>query len=114
VVAEATSLGFGEFFGPRIYGATGDVTVEAKRVVLEQIVREHELRGENFVTFGDGPVEMRETRKRGGIAVGLCSDETRRFGFNPAKRARLIRGGARLLIPDFSSVEPLLNVLRLA
>lgn len=114
VVAEAAALGFAEFFGEHIYGATGDVTVEAKRVVLERIVREHDLRGENFATFGDGPVEMRETRKRGGIAVGVCSDETRRFGVNPAKRARLIRGGASLLVPDFSTLDTLLSLLRLA
>lgn len=114
VVAEASALGFAEFFGEQIYGSVGDVTVEAKRVVLERIIREHDLRGENVVTFGDGPVEMRETRKRGGLAVGLCSDETRRFGVNPAKRARLIRGGANLLVPDFSTLDTLLRVLRLA
>lgn len=114
VVAEARALGFEEFFGEQIYGSIGDVAVEAKRVVLERIIREHGLRGSDVVTFGDGPVEMRETRKRGGLAVGLCSDETRRFGANPAKRARLIRGGANLLVPDFSTLDALLRALRLA
>lgn len=114
VVAEATALGFAEFFGDRIYGSVGDVTVEAKREVLTRIARDHGLRGENIVTFGDGPVEMRETRKRGGVAVGLCSDEKRRFGFNPDKRGRLIRGGATLLVPDFSTADDLLRALRLA
>jgi hypothetical protein len=63
------------------------------------------------VTFGDGPVEMRVTRRNGGIAVGVCSDERRRHGFNPDKRARLIRGGAMLLIPDFSDRRAILDVL---
>jgi hypothetical protein len=56
-------------------------------------------------------VEIRETRKRGGFAVGVAGDEVRRFGWNPAKRARLIRAGADLLIPDFSQMEKLLELL---
>jgi hypothetical protein len=63
------------------------------------------------VTIGDGPVEMRETRKRGGTAVGVCSDERRGFGANLAKRRRLIRGGATLLLPDFTDLPTFLAIL---
>jgi len=114
VVAEAHALGFGQFFEHRIYGSVGDVNVEAKRVVLDRIFRENKLEGGSLVTFGDGPVEMRETRKAGGIPVGVCSDEQRRYGFNPAKRGRLIRGGATILVPDFSDLKPLLTLLGLS
>ncbi len=114
VVAEARAMGYADLFEGRIFGAVGDVNVEAKKVVLERIIRENGLSGHEFVTFGDGPVEMRETRKRGGICVGLCSDEVRRFGMNPAKRGRLIRGGAGLLIPDFSQLPQLMRLLQLA
>jgi phosphoglycolate phosphatase-like HAD superfamily hydrolase len=113
VVAEARALGFEEFFGDRIYGAVGDVTVEAKRLVLDRIIDENHIHGSGLVCFGDGPVEMRETRKRSGIAIGVCSDEKRRYGFNPAKRARLIRGGAAVLVPDFSDLQPILELLGL-
>jgi hypothetical protein len=41
----------------------------------------------------------------------VAGDEVRRFGWNPAKRARLIRAGADLLIPDFSQMEKLLELL---
>ena len=34
-----------------------------------------------FAVFGDGPVEIQEDRKRGGLAVGVASDELRRFGW---------------------------------
>jgi rfaE bifunctional protein kinase chain/domain len=114
VVAEARALGYADLFEGRIFGAVRDVTVEAKKKVLEQIIREHDLAGYEFATFGDGPVEMRETHKRGGICVGVCSDEVRRFGFNPAKRTRLIRGGAGLLVGDFSQMDRLLELLKLA
>jgi len=43
--------------------------------------------------------------------VGLASDEIRRFGMNPSKRSRLIRAGADLVIPDFSQLEKLLELL---
>ncbi len=111
VVSEAEALGYAHLFEGGIFGATGDIKVEAKRIVLERIIRENNLSGAEFVTLGDGPVEMRECRKRGGIAVGIASDEVQRFGLDPAKRTRLIRAGADLVVPDFSQLDTLLDVL---
>lgn len=113
VVAEAEALGYAHLFEGRIFGAVGDVKVEAKKLVLERIIREHDLDGSELVTFGDGPVELRETRKRGGVCVGVASDEVRRFGLNPAKRTRLIRAGATFVVPDFSQLGPLTDLLQL-
>lgn len=113
VIEEAKILGFAEFFEDRIYGAVGDVRIEAKRVVLDRIFQENKLGAGNVVTFGDGPVEMRESRKRDAICVGVCSDEVRRYGFNPAKRSRLIRAGANILIPDFGDMNSILIFLGL-
>ena len=106
--AEAKVLGYAHLFDGRIFGAVGDINVEAKKLVLQQIIGEHELSGPEMVTFGDGPVEIRQTRKRSGIAVGVASDEVRRFGLNPVKRARLIRAGADLIVGDFSQLDELL------
>ena len=112
VVAEASAMGYAELFTGGIYGSIGDVHHDAKRVVLDRILRDLGPDGmAGLVTFGDGPVEMRESRKRGGYAVGVASDEIRRFGMNPAKRSRLIRAGADLVIPDFSQLDPLLQML---
>jgi len=111
VIAEANELGFGKFFDGRIYGSIGVIDHDAKKVVIERIIRENDIDGAHIVTFGDGPVEMRQTRRQGGLAIGVCSDEVRRFGFNEAKRRRLIRGGAHLLVPDFSDLLALLRVL---
>jgi hypothetical protein len=57
---------------------------------------------------------MRETQKVGGLCIGVASDELRRFGWNMAKRTRLIRAGASLLVPDFSQMPTLLKVIGLA
>ena len=111
VAAEAEALGYADLFEGRIFGAVGDIKVEAKRVVLEGIFAEHGLSGPELATFGDGPVELRETRKRGGVAVGVATDERRRFGLNLAKRARLIRAGADLVVAHFTQMGRLLEVL---
>lgn len=114
VVADAEAMGYAHLFEGRIFGAVGDVNVEAKKVVLERIIREHKLSGHHFATFGDGPLEMRETQRRGGLCVGVASDELRRYGINLSKRKRLIRAGAGLIVPDFSQSTALLGFLRLA
>ena len=112
VVAEAEALGYARLFEGRIYGAVGDVAQEAKRIVLDRILSGIGA-GQmgRVVAFGDGPVEIRETRKRGGLTVGIASDEVRRYGINLAKRGRLVRAGAHLVVADFSQVEPLLGLL---
>jgi rfaE bifunctional protein kinase chain/domain len=114
VRAEAEAMGYAHLFEGRIFGAVGDVKVEAKKIVLERIIRENNLSGHEFATFGDGPVEMRETQKRGGLCIGVASDEVRRFGWNMAKRKRLIRAGAQILVPDFSQLPALLTILQLS
>ncbi|MBN8216689.1 MAG: HAD family hydrolase [Spirochaetes bacterium] len=114
VKREASALGYDRLFEGRIYGASGDVAHEAKRQVLERLLGElgpEALRG--VVTFGDGPVELRETRRLGGQAIGLCSDEKRRYGINPEKRSRLVRAGAQILIPDYSRLDALTALLHL-
>ena len=112
VEREAEILGYSSLFGPRIYGAVGDITKEAKRIVLERILGDiGDAAPERILTLGDGPVEIRETHKKGGYTVGLASDEVRRYGLSIAKRKRLIEAGADLIIPDFCQMERLLLLL---
>jgi bifunctional ADP-heptose synthase (sugar kinase/adenylyltransferase)/phosphoglycolate phosphatase-like HAD superfamily hydrolase len=114
VIREAEALGYAPLFEGRIYGASHDMTHDAKRMVLDRILREiGPGNSARIVTFGDGPVEIRETRKRGGLAVGVASDEVRRFGLNGEKRARLIRAGANLVTADYAQLPALLNLLHL-
>lgn len=110
--AEAEAMGYAHFFEGRIFGAVGSIHVEAKKIVLEKIIRVNNLEGHEFATFGDGPVELRETQRRGGLCVGIASDEVRRFGLNLSKRRRLIRAGADLIIPDYSQLTTLLAFLQ--
>ena len=111
VRAEAQAMGYAPLFEGRVFGAVGDVTVEAKAAVLGRIFDEFHLQGPEVLAFGDGPVEIRLAHKRGGLTVGVASDELRRFGLNAAKRRRLIRAGADLVVADYSQLSQLLAVL---
>ena len=111
VVNEARILGYAELFEGRIYGAVSDFSKYSKKMVIDRIIRENNLSGPELLCLGDGPVELRETKKRGGIAVGIASDEVRRFGLNIDKRARLVRAGADLIVPDFSQAQQLFAYL---
>lgn len=111
---EASLLGYDSLFAGRIYGAVGDVTREAKKEVLDKILGTIGTTGNGrVVTFGDGPVEIREPRKRGGIAVGVASNEVKRYGLNIHKRTRLIQAGADLVVPDFTQLSELLKYLKI-
>jgi len=111
---EARILGYDYFFKGGIYGAVGDVTKEAKKIVLDRILNNiGDSENGQVITFGDGPVEIRETRKRGGLTVGIASNEIKRHSLNESKRTRLIKAGADIIIPDFSQLSLLLQLLNI-
>jgi len=108
MVHEARKLGYADLFDGGIFGASGQIDRDVKKEVIERILSRNGLAGDELACFGDGPVELRETRKHGGRPVGIASDEVRRYGWNPDKRPRLVQAGAHLLIPDFSQADALL------
>ena len=114
VIDEAEFLGYAGLFDGGIHGAVGDVNHEAKKFVLNNILMEiGDSESGQIAAFGDGPVEIRETRKKGGITIGVASNEIRRFGLNERKRTRLIKAGADIIIPDFTCLPVLLKLLNI-
>jgi len=111
VEQEAKALGYAALFEGRIYGWGGKGTGSAKKMVIEQILRENQLSGAELACIGDGPVELRLAKKVGGFALGVASDEVRRYGLNPSKRTRLIKAGADIVVPDFSQREIVAELL---
>lgn len=108
---EAEMLGYAHLFDGGIYGALKDYTKFSKKMIIEKIIHDNHLQGTELAVFGDGPDEIREGRRAGGISVGITSNEVQRFGHNPAKRPRLVKVGAHLLIPDFSQYKKLTDLL---
>ncbi len=111
---EARIMGYDHLFEGGIYGAVGDVTKEAKKIVLDRILNTiGDSKNGQVAAFGDGPVEIRETRKRGGLTIGIASNEMKRHSLNESKRTRLIKAGADIVIPDFSQLPKLLELLNI-
>jgi len=111
VLDEANALGLPPYFGDHIYGALDDYQSFSKRLVIARILRENHLAGPELVAFGDGFVEIEDTKAAGGIAVGVASNEATRHGIDFWKRQRLIQAGADLIIPDFREHEALIAYL---
>ena len=59
VLEEAAVLGVAEFFGEHIYGARDDAEAYTKARIIQRILDEHGLHGEELLVVGDGPVEIR-------------------------------------------------------
>lgn len=108
---EATVLGYANLFDGGIYGALREYTQFSKKMIIERIIRENNLNGNELAVFGDGPDEIREGRRSGGISVGITSNEVQRHGHNLDKRPRLVKAGAQLIIPDFSQYRKLVSLL---
>jgi beta-phosphoglucomutase-like phosphatase (HAD superfamily) len=111
VLRDAAALEIAQYFGAHIYAPGPRSPDFSKRAVIARLLAEEGLSGPELVAFGDGPVEIRETRAVGGLAVGVAFDEALRVGVEPRKRAMLIRAGADLIVPDFSDSTGLLDEL---
>jgi phosphoglycolate phosphatase-like HAD superfamily hydrolase len=108
---ETDLLGLTPYFGQHIYGALDEYKNFSKELIIEKILRDNQLHGEELLGFGDGFVEIEEVKRVGGVAVAVASDEVRRQGINDWKRNRLVRAGADIVIPEFRRSERLLVYL---
>jgi phosphoglycolate phosphatase-like HAD superfamily hydrolase len=108
---EAKLLGVTPYFGEHIYGALDEYQSFSKQIIIDRILRDNNLRGEELLGFGDGFVEIEEVKKVGGVAVAVASDEVKRQGVNEWKRQRLLRAGADIVIPDYRRQNNLMGYL---
>jgi phosphoglycolate phosphatase-like HAD superfamily hydrolase len=113
VKREARLLDVDRYFGPRIFGAQDNFKDFSKKMVIERILREHRIPGEQLLAFGDGYVEIQNTREVGGLAVAVASDEAHNGSgqVDPWKRERLAGVGAHAVIADFRQADLLLETL---
>ena len=113
VKQEAELLDVSRYFGPHIYGAQDDYKNFSKKLVIERILRENRIAGDNLLAFGDGYVEIQNTKEVGGLAVAVASDEANNGSgrMDEWKRQRLLGVGADVVIPDYRDAGALLNRL---
>ncbi len=111
VKQESELLDVARYFGGRIYGALDDYQNFSKQMVIDRILRENSIPGHKLLAFGDGYVEIQNTKGVGGLAVAVASDEADNGSgrMDPWKRRRLLGVGADVVIPDYRDAAPLLN-----
>jgi phosphoglycolate phosphatase len=110
---EANLLDLARYFGGRIFGSPPDSAPFSKRAVLDKILAEENVQGQNLLCFGDGPVEIFHARELGGLAVAVASDEDHHGSgrMDPVKRAQLMDAGAQVIIPDYRDAAALVEAL---
>lgn len=113
VIEEAKLLGIADYFGAHIYGGTGDPKLFSKRAIFERLLKERGLRGDQLLSFGDGPVEIRDTFELGGAAVAVCSDEDQNGSgkIDACKRRLLTEAGAFAAVADYREAPAIVNEL---
>ncbi len=113
VKQEAELLDVARYFGKHIYGAQDDYKAFSKKMVIERILRENQINGDRLLAFGDGYVEIQNTKEAGGLAVAVASDEAHNGSgqMDEWKRQRLLGVGADVVVPDYRDVVALMERL---
>lgn len=111
VKQEAEALDVTRYFGRHIYGALDDYKQFSKKMIIERILRENQVPGARLLSFGDGYVEIQNTKEVGGLAVAVASDEANNGSgrVDEWKRNRLLGVGADVVIPDYRDATVLLE-----
>jgi len=103
---EAEKIGVAAYFN-EIWGALRTAEEYSKERVLRDIIKQHDLHGAEVLVVGDGPVEIRNAKQFGCVALGVASDEVAGHGWDAHKEQRLAKAGADILIPDFGNADAL-------
>jgi phosphoglycolate phosphatase len=108
---EARLLEIDSYFDGGVYGALDDYKAFSKRILIQRLIGEAGVRGNEFLGFGDGYVEIENIKEVGGVAVGVASAEPECRVVDAWKRDRLAGVGADFIVPNFLCRERLLRVL---
>jgi len=108
---EARLLGVEADFEGRVFGALEDYQSFSKKILIERILSSSEFRGDQFLGFGDGYVEIQNIKEVGGVAVGVATDEPHCARVDETKRRRLAGIGADWIIPNYNCYHDLMSAL---
>jgi phosphoglycolate phosphatase len=111
VKEEAALLELTGYFEGRIYGAQDSYKSFSKKIVIDRILQENQISGAQLLSFGDGYVEIENTKQVGGLAVAVASDEANNGAgtIDEWKRQRLMGVGADIVIADYRDADALMR-----
>ena len=108
---EARLLDVARYFDGGVYGALDDYKSFSKKILIQRILSQTDVRGAEILGFGDGYVEIEEVKLVGGTAVGVASQEPECQVVDDWKRQRLIGVGADFIVPNFLGHAELVETL---
>lgn len=108
---EARLLGVDKYFDGGVFGALDDYKSFSKAILIQRIIAGAEAKGDEFLGFGDGYVEIENVRQVGGVTVGVASDEPDCLRVDAWKRNRLVEVGADYIVPHYRMHEQLIATL---
>ena len=94
-----------------VYGALDDYQSFSKKLLIQRLLAAPGVRGEEFLGFGDGHVEIENIKEVGGVAVGVATAEPECRVVDEWKRQRLAGVGADFIVPNFLCREELMQRL---
>ena len=85
----------------------------SKRAIIDNLLNERGVNGATLLAFGDGQVEVRETKAVGGIAIAVASDEDNHGSgkVDEVKREMLLAAGADGVVADFHHARQIVEAL---
>jgi len=72
---EARLLDIDRYFNGGVFGALDDYKSFSKEILIQRVLASSGCRGEEFLGFGDGYVEIENVKRVGGTAVGVATAE---------------------------------------
>jgi phosphoglycolate phosphatase len=94
-----------------VHGALDDYKSFSKAILIQRIIASAAFRGDEFLGFGDGYVEIENVKSVGGVAVGVATAEPECLTVDAWKRERLAGVGADIIIPNYLELEELFHAL---
>lgn len=107
---EARLLDVHRYFAA-VHGALDDYKSFSKAILIQRIIASAEFRGEEFLGFGDGYVEIENVKQVGGVTVGVATLEPECLEVDAWKRQRLVAVGADFVVPNYLSLDEMLDTL---
>jgi phosphoglycolate phosphatase-like HAD superfamily hydrolase len=108
---EARLLDVARYFDGGCWGALDDYKTFSKAILIRRVIDAAEARGEEFLGFGDGFVEIENIKQVGGVAVGVASHEPECVFIDTWKRDRLVNVGADYIVPNYLALPALTSTL---
>jgi len=110
VMEEAKILGVERDF-EKIFGPDNSMPDFSKDWLIGKMIDWHNTTPEQILIIGDGPVEIKAAKKHGCFALGVASVDNPSSQMYEDKYSVLSDAGADIIIPDFSQIGTLSNLL---